>query len=172
MKPILIHCHIFYPQLWNELKQFILSISPHPFELFVTLVEEHFILEKDIHKTFPKAHIEIVANRGYDIGPFVHVLNKVDLDKYSYVIKLHTKRDMPIGAMLGTMNVAGKRWREYALSFLKTPQVFDQTLKAFEQNKHTINRANHRRTKTTRLNLPAIMSIIYKKDNMAANVVQ
>ena len=135
MKPILIHCHIYYPGLWEELKQCILNISPCPFELYITMVEKHFTLRKNILKTFPKAHTEIVDNRGYDIGPFVHVLNKVNLDKYSYVIKLHTKRDMPIGAMLGTMNVSGKRWREYALSFLKTPQIFAKTLKSFEQTK-------------------------------------
>jgi len=135
MKPILIHCHIYYPELWAELKQCILNVSPYPFELRVTIVEEHFILTEDIRKTFPKAHIEIVDNHGYDIGPFVHILNKVDLDKYSYVIKLHTKRDMPIGAMLGVMNVEGKRWREYALSFLKTSEVFKKVIQTFEQNK-------------------------------------
>lgn len=135
MKPILIHCHVFYPELWTELKRCILNVSPYPFELYVTMVQKCSELEKDIHKTFPKAHIEIVDNRGYDIGPFIHVLNKVNLDKYSYVIKLHTKRDMPIGSMLGLMNVEGKRWREYALSFLKTPQVFEKIIRAFEQNK-------------------------------------
>lgn len=135
MKPILIHCHIFYPELWDELKQCILNISPYPFELYVTMVEEHFLLTENIRKTFPKAHIEIVENRGYDIGPFIHILNKVDLNKYSYIIKLHTKRDMPVGAMLGVMNVSGKKWREYALSFLKTPDIFTKVIGTFEQNK-------------------------------------
>ena len=135
MKPILIHCHIFYPELWAELKQCILNVSPYPFEIFVTMVQKYPDLEKDILKTFPKAHIEVVANRGYDIGPFIYVLNKINLDKYSYVIKLHTKRDMPVGSMLGLMNVEGKKWREYALSFLKNPETFDKTIKAFMQNK-------------------------------------
>ncbi len=134
MKPMLIHCHIFYPGLWPELKKCIQNVAPYPFDLYITMAEEHFLLSQDILRAFPKAHIEVVENRGYDIGPFIHILNKVNLDKYSYVIKLHTKRDMPIGSMLGLMNVEGKRWREYALSFLKKPEIFEKTIHAFEQN--------------------------------------
>lgn len=92
MKPILVHCHIFYPELWEELKSCIKNIAPNPFDLFVTMVEEHNDISKDIQNNFPKAHIDIVKNVGYDIFPFVSVLNKINLEDYSYVVKLHTKR--------------------------------------------------------------------------------
>ncbi len=132
---ILIHCHIFYPELWVELKRCIGNVGAYPFELYVTMVQENLELEKDIRKTFPRAHIEVVENRGYDIGPFVHVLNKVDLNNYSYVIKLHTKRDMPVGAVLHCMDVGGSRWRDYSLSFLKTSGAFENVMQSFAQNK-------------------------------------
>ncbi len=96
IKPIFVHCHIYYPELWPELKTCIQNIHPYPFELFVTMVENHQRIINDILSSFPNAHIEIVENRGYDIGPFVYTLNKIVLDNYSYIIKLHTKRNIDV----------------------------------------------------------------------------
>lgn len=132
MKPILVHCHIFYPELWPELKKHLLNICPYEFDLFVTMVENHSEIASDILETFSKPHIEIVENKGYDVAPFIHVLQSVHLDDYSLVVKIHTKRDMPIGSLIGTIDVGGNRWRKYALSFLKTSKTFDKCVKAFE----------------------------------------
>ena len=153
MKPILVHCHIFYPELWAELKSRLLNIRPYAFDLFVTMVEDHKEIVADILKNFPEARIEIVANRGYDVAPFVHILRSVCLDDYSLVVKVHTKRDMPTGSLLGTVNVGGNRWRQYALSFLKTPQVFDKCVKAFDCN--------------SKLGMVANAHLILKKDTNA-----
>ena len=94
MKPILVHCHIYYPEMWDELKVCIKNITPFPYDMFVTMVEEHSEIISDIKTTFSNAKIEIVENRGYDVGPFVHMINNVDLDQSSYVVKIHTKRDL------------------------------------------------------------------------------
>ena len=134
MKPILVHCHIYYPEMWTELRECIKNISPFPFDMFVTMVEEHSDIISDINATFPNAKIEIVENRGYDVGPFIHVLNKVNLDDYSYVVKLHTKRDMAIGSLLNYFDVSGSEWRKYALDFISTANKFKYCIQEFEKN--------------------------------------
>ena len=131
MKPLFVHCHIFYPELWPALKDCLLNIRPYPFDLFVTMVTEHAAVRADILACFPKARVSIVENRGYDVGPFIWALKQVRLDDYSLVVKVHTKRDMPVGSLLGTVNVGGSRWRRYALSFLQTPQTVARCIKAF-----------------------------------------
>mgnify|MGYP003291260291 CR=1 FL=1 len=134
MKPILVHCHIYYPEMWAELRECIHNIEPHPFELFATMVEEHSSIQQDILTHFPNAHIEIVENRGYDVGPFVHIINQVNLDDYSYVVKLHTKRDMKNGSLLNDFDVSGSKWRNYALDFISTTDKFKYCIQKFNKD--------------------------------------
>lgn len=135
MKPILVHAHVFYSELWPELKSCIQNLADYPFELFVTMVVDNNELKADVLSAFPKAHIEVVENRGFDVGPFVHVLNQVDLDDYSYVVKLHTKRDMPLGAHLKYFDMSGAKWRHYVLATLKSEKVVKNIISAFEKDK-------------------------------------
>ena len=134
MKPILVHCHIYYPEMWDELKVCIKNITPFPYDMFVTMVEEHSEIISDIKTTFSNAKIEIVENRGYDVGPFVHIINNVDLDQYSYVVKIHTKRDMKKGSLLSCFDVSGSRWRNYALDFISNADKFRCCIQEFEKN--------------------------------------
>ncbi len=136
MKPILVHVHIFYPELWEELRECVLNITPYPFELFVTMVAEHKNIIEDIESTFPNARIEMVENRGYDVGPFIHILNQVDLANYSYVVKLHTKRNMGLGTYLLDYDVSGAGWREFLLTFIKTKKNFKKSVSFLEHSKN------------------------------------
>lgn len=120
MKPILVHIHIFYPELWHDLKKCMQNIAEYPYDLYVTMIEPHKEVEQDILQNFPAAKIEIVENRGYDIGPFIHVLNSVDLNDYSYIIKLHTKRDYVVPFFINKEKMIGSRWRNLLLEpFIK-----------------------------------------------------
>ena len=134
MKPILVHCHIFYPELWEELKSCIKNIAPNPFDLFVTMVEEHNDVRQDIQNNFSKVHIDIVKNVGYDVAPFVSVLNKINLEDYSYVVKLHTKR--PTINPPYFRNLINNEWSKALLSFIQSKEAFNLCLKAFEENKN------------------------------------
>lgn len=132
MKPILVHVHLFYPEMWAELKAHLANLPKNrPFRLFVTLVQHYPEIEADIMAFAPEAQIILTENRGFDVGPFVQVLNSVCLDDYSYCIKLHSKRDMPAGSGVGCSNLEGPIWREYLLSFLK-PGNIDRVLRAFD----------------------------------------
>lgn len=62
--------------------------------------------------------------------PFLEVLKRVTPDDFSFIIKLHTKRDMPLGSVLGNCDVGGEYWRERLTSFLK-PDYFCAYLQAF-----------------------------------------
>lgn len=132
MKRMLVHCHIFYPELWKELKACIKNINPYKFDLFVTMVEDHHNIRQDIQSCFPNAHIDIVKNVGYDVAPFVFVINKINLDDYSYVIKLHTKRSLINPPYF--RNLRNNAWKEMLLSFIKTKDVFDKCIRSFEQD--------------------------------------
>lgn len=131
-KPILVHCHVFYKNLWDELKECINNINPYNFDLYITLVYEDDELIKDINDNFPNAKIEIVENKGYDIGPFFYILNKVNLDNYSYIVKIHTKRDMPPFAITSLgYDISGNKFRKMCLNFLSTKNVFENIINSF-----------------------------------------
>src|SRR5574344_1873728 len=132
MKPILVHVHIYYEFLWPELKDCLKNIEDYPHQIVVTLVKENLQLQDDILKTFPNAKIKVVENLGFDLGPFINVINEVNLDDYSYVIKLHTKRDIPTKDSFAWF--AGPRWRNALLKFIKTKEIFKKVLNAFEIN--------------------------------------
>ncbi len=131
MKPILVHCHIYYINLYEELETCIKNITV-PFELYITMVEKNISLINKINKSFPNAKIEIVENRGFDIAPFIHILNKVNLNSYSYIIKLHTKRDTGFGQIVNSYNMSKKKFRKNLLYFLKDQNSFSKILLALK----------------------------------------
>lgn len=133
MKKILVHLHIYYPSLYDELKSYINNITDG-FDLYVSMVEEHKDIIDDLQNNFKNVNIDIVENRGYDVGPFIEVLNKVNLDDYSYIIKLHTKRDIKDKGIYLTNGfiVYGDRWRNDLLSFMKH---YKKAINLLENNK-------------------------------------
>lgn len=132
MKPFLVHVHVYYPTLWPELSLCLKSISKYAFKLVVTLVKSDSDLESRIKSDWPSANIVIVENLGFDLGPFFSVLMKENLSEYSYIIKLHTKRDIPTKESFAWF--AGARWRNALLKFIRTPEIFDKVLSRFESH--------------------------------------
>ncbi len=120
---IMVYVHIYYHDMWNELETCIENLKSFDhlsFDLVVTVVkDDQFLFER--LKAF-KSDVKIikVLNKGYDLGPFVEVLNIVDLDKYDYLIKLHTKRDIPYYHELNHFILTGQRWRHKLLSFISS----------------------------------------------------
>lgn len=94
MTHILTHVHLYYIDMWPEIKEKLANITVS-YDLFVTLNNRNERLQQDILNFKNDAVIQIVDNRGFDVGPFIKLLNSVDLDQYDYIIKLHTKRNMP-----------------------------------------------------------------------------
>lgn len=133
MRPMLVHAHVYYPELWDELCSCIKNMRSYRFDLFVTLVEKHTEIERKIRADFPNAKIVHVENKGHDVGPFISVINDIDLNKYSYVVKLHTKRNVPEETDVFRL-LWNEKWRSHLLSFISSPEMFQAYLEAFERN--------------------------------------
>ena len=123
---VLVVAHVFYPQFWPELAACICNIT-EPKDVVVTYVDESSVIEA--RHNFPGARFIRCENRGYDIWPFVHALQSVDLGSYDAVVKLHTKRDIVDGIRYhfnhATFN--GSAWRNFLLAFVKTPEAWRRT---------------------------------------------
>lgn len=129
---LLVHVHIFYPQLYPELKACLENLRGLNFDLYVSFVEDHPEIEADIRAFKPDAVIIKCPNCGYDIAPFIDVLSRVDLNDYDLVVKLHTKRDIPVKEHLGNLcDVSGSLWREKLLSFIRDRDAFHRILGEF-----------------------------------------
>lgn len=133
MKPILVHVHVFYAELWDELAKCVQNIKPFPFVLYVTMVKTDDELKAKILEAFPSAYIEVVENRGFDVAPFLHVINNLDLDEFSYIVKLHTKRDIPFikGVFKG---LVGDIWRKKLLYFVSSADIFKRYIQVFDND--------------------------------------
>ena len=130
MKPILVHIHVFYTEQWPDLYALLTSLCEYDFDVWVTHCGNRQDFENLVLSDVSSAHVLQVPNAGYDIGPFVAVLKQVNLVDYSYCIKLHTKRDLPVNSMLGPYDVSGGAWRHCLLSFMKGPG-FKMCLESF-----------------------------------------
>lgn len=88
-----VHLHLYYmeqlPEIISKLQN--MDKSGIDYDLYVTMTAKDEEAETNIKQAFPKATIWQVENRGYDIGPFIDFLHKIELDSYDYILKVHTK---------------------------------------------------------------------------------
>lgn len=131
MKKILIHLHLYYVDMWPEMAACLSNVDEE-YDLFVTLIDKSQHVRDTVIALAPHAHIIYVENRGYDVAPFLYVLNNVRLEDYSYVVKLHTKRDLPGKANLLGISVSGDLWRKRLLSFVSDGAKFRHSLDFME----------------------------------------
>lgn len=139
MKKILVHLHLYYPEYYAELEQYILNLLPaYDFDLFVTIPEQNTKLSPKILQSFPNAKIEIVENLGFDIYPFIKVVQSVNLDDYSYLIKLHTKRDINfyLFSLFKNKWFGGSSWREGLLEFIKSKKNIIKVITYLNEHEH------------------------------------
>lgn len=90
-KHILVHLHLYYINQLDEILARLQNLQELKFDLYVTMIEKSPAAEQKIKQFKPDAHILQLENKGYDIGPFMEVLHSLDLDKYNYLLKIHTK---------------------------------------------------------------------------------
>ena len=102
----LIHAHVFYPDLMEELVRQ-LNFMPIPYDLIVTTDTGH---KKETIRgllkncTASKIIVRICPNRGRDIGPFMVECRNL-LSGYDYICHVHTKRSTTVDW--------GDHWRKY-----------------------------------------------------------
>lgn len=139
-KPLLVIIHLYYLDQVDRIIALLKNID-YPYDLYCTIANEkaYSQIQKKLETFSKNVHIVKTANVGYDVWPFVNIINNIDLNNYSYVIKLHTKRDMPgslpcplgNGFMVGT----GNRWREDLYAFLSSKSNLHKCID-YLQNEH------------------------------------
>lgn len=90
---ILVCLHFFYPDLWPVVKAYLANLTPYRWDLVLTYPEGLIPPEalEEVRKFKPDATLLACRNAGFDIGPFVESLNRLDLSDYDVVFKLQTK---------------------------------------------------------------------------------
>lgn len=110
---IAIHVHLFYPDLATEFRHY-LDNMPFRFDLYVSVMNETALgLARDAFGSCSRLgllEVEIVPNRGRDIGPMVCTFGQ-RLREYDFVAHFHTKKSL-------YNNGATDGWRDYLLSAL------------------------------------------------------
>lgn len=136
MAKIILHAHVFYPELWPELLVCIencrAEVGTDSLFVVATFPEAKPEMREMLENSLSGMHHEIdaVPNRGYDVGPFIeHVLNRSDFASFDYVIKIHTKHNADLFFMFRQFR--GGDWRHELLSFCSTPKAIRRSLKAF-----------------------------------------
>lgn len=111
-KPTLKSCvlvHIFYPDLYEELKSYIKNLGELLYDIYINLVENDWTLDlqRRILIDFPDAKVIISQNIGRDIGGFFNLLSYVkDISTYNAFVLVHSKKSPHIPESLST------KWRK------------------------------------------------------------
>jgi len=120
----------------EKMLSYIYNLNNYDYDLFVTLVKENGDIEKQIKNFKPDAKVIIVENKGFDVYPFLTVLNAVNLKNYDFVIKTHTKRNMSKGVVLhGRYYIAsGSYWREKLLCFIESEESLKTAIELLQND--------------------------------------
>ena len=132
---ICVFIHIYYIEMLDELLSYISNLSlidDLEYDLVVTLTAHNEDIEQKLYAFKDNTHILIVPNRGYDIAPFLHATKSVNLLRYDYIIKLHTKRDLVQTSYLPFCKFNGNEWRLKLLEFMNSRENLLSTFKQFE----------------------------------------
>jgi len=122
--------HIFYEDTWPDIAGALRCLT-NPFDLIVTTVAGRDRLTETIRRSYPQAEIEVVENRGRDVGPFLTLLERGRLDRYRYICKVHGKKsiDGDRKALIGAM------WRRRLLfDLLAAPGAASAAIDTFERD--------------------------------------
>ena len=125
----IVHC--YYPEFVAELAECVANVS-EPRDVVVTYSTEAALAAAKT--SFPGARFLECENVGFDVWPFVKVLNDVDLGMYDYVLKLHTKCNRPVDIpfRMNHADFSGSRWRSYLLEFVRTRGSWEASLARME----------------------------------------
>ena len=123
--PFAVVAHIYYPELWDEFADRLARLEIDH-DLFVTLTwrgDETEALAARIRAGFPRAHVQMLENRGRDILPFLELINAGALDGYRAVCKIHTKKS--------PHRQDGDTWRQHLIEGVLPENELNALLEAY-----------------------------------------
>jgi len=104
--------HLFYPELLQEIIEQI-ALIPEKFDLILTVTNlETGLFARSMirEKLLLEPIVVTVENRGRDVLPFVHLINRGLLENYEIVCKIHSKKSL--------YSEKGSQWRQEILTEL------------------------------------------------------
>lgn len=136
MKRLVVHLHLYYLGQLPEIMNYLSGLKGTDYDLFVTMVERSEKAISQIKAVCPDTHVIIVPNYGYDVGPFIEFLHRIDLNKYDYVLKIHTKGDVSKNHIcLNGRRMDNKLWKKILFdALLKDKERVQNNLAVLEQN--------------------------------------
>ncbi len=138
MTRLLVHLHLYYTDQCDYFIEKLQNICACSWDLYVTVVKQEPSVCEKIKRSFPDAKIILVENKGYDIWPFLQIIHSVDLDKYDYILKLHTKGYYNQPTRVNKFWYEGYEWRNIMVdSLLKSREHFQELLDIFEKSPMT-----------------------------------
>lgn len=125
-KKLLCHLHLHYTEQIDYYIEKLKNIEGIKWDLYVTLTKENDDIKKKILNFKDDAKVYVTESRGYDVWPFIELIKNINLDEYSYVIKLHSK---------GPDSKGSYKWRNKLVdAILKDKKRFKRNLKILNKN--------------------------------------
>ena len=125
--------HVFHYSHWKELARCAKNLSVLGPDVFITVSSNLSDVQmEEIRSCLPSAKLQRIENRGFDVGPFVKVINELELGKYDLIVKLHTKRNR--FGIVNHMPLFGGQWRKKLLSFCSSPKRVLRMVEIFHEN--------------------------------------
>jgi glycosyltransferase involved in cell wall biosynthesis/2-polyprenyl-3-methyl-5-hydroxy-6-metoxy-1,4-benzoquinol methylase len=112
---VALHIHVYYPELLPEIMMRLSSNQICP-DLFVSITDEknrQLVVEALKEYKGNIVDIQLVPNRGRDIGPFLTAFGHKILANYDFVGHIHTKKSVDIKDAS-----VGETWRQFLLEHL------------------------------------------------------
>ena len=145
--------HIYYEDTWPDIAGALRGLTI-PFDLIVTTVAGRERLIESIRRSYPRAEIEVMDNRGRDIGPFLALLERGRLDGYRYICKVHGKKSIDGGRQ----TYMGEMWRRRLLfDLIGAPGAANAAIDMFERDP-SIGMIGPRAFRLPRANYPEDLS--------------
>lgn len=130
---ILVHLHLYYQNQWEYFAEKIKNLKRYKYDLFVTIIEDNKDIRKKISTFKSDARVFVVPNKGYDVGPFVILLNQINLDDYDYVIKIHSKNYRKNLYGNNGFSCRGYGWRDGLVdAILQSEQIVARNIDRFK----------------------------------------
>lgn len=129
--------HLYYHDLWPEIRRFLENLRHLDVDIYVTLStdkarDELASIREAIVKSWPAVTIIECPNRGMDIGPFVTVAHRIrEMERhYDLILKLHSKK-----SLVASGAESGAKWRSDLFNGLVgSPTNIDRIISIFAEH--------------------------------------
>lgn len=138
MKKLLVTLHVYYHDQIDYFIDKLCNINGIDWDLFITYSDFSEDTMAKLTKFKPTLKMMQVGNTGYDVWPFIQVIQNTDVKKYEYILKLHTKNLEVSHHKLNGLKLRGSNWRNILVdSILKSPERFKKCIDILRNEEET-----------------------------------